>query len=213
MDTRRTHYFAAYSARQVRQDLAASGRGVRSHHRRAPGPGGDFRPSHAAQSLRRAPAASIDGTLSYNRAQGERARSRLIAGLISSLQPSRGVRAPAEGCRELFAASWGHVLVPGRRFRYGRCRALAGRPFCHGDHGYPVAMEARPVRIFVAMPGSTMGDRARWGDIEEIKRRLLEPAAERFGQNLGRRAELVIEKDKLVTGPDSPLHVSRGGRC
>ena len=65
-------------------------------------------------------------------------------------------------------------------------------------------MEARPVRIFVAMPGSTMGDRARWSDIEEIKRRLLEPATERFGQNLGRRAELVIEKDKLVTGPIHP---------
>jgi len=65
-------------------------------------------------------------------------------------------------------------------------------------------MEPQPVRIFVAMPGSTMGERARWSDIEEIKRRLLQPAAERFAQDLGRPAELVIEKDKLVAGPIHP---------
>ncbi len=65
-------------------------------------------------------------------------------------------------------------------------------------------MESGPVRIFVAMPGSTMGEHAHWSDIAEIKRRLLEPAAQRFGQQLGRATELVIEKDKLASGPIHP---------
>jgi len=62
-----------------------------------------------------------------------------------------------------------------------------------------------PLRIFVAMPGSTMGGGARWNDIEEIKRRLLEPMAMQLGDELGRPVELVIEKDKLASGP---IHLS-----
>jgi len=54
------------------------------------------------------------------------------------------------------------------------------------------------------MPGSTMGQRARWSDIEEIKERLLEPARERLGKELGRPTDLVIEKDKLTSGPIHP---------
>lgn len=58
-----------------------------------------------------------------------------------------------------------------------------------------------PLRVFVAMPGSTMGEEARWGDIEEIKLRLLDPMATRLAEELGRPIQLVIEKDKLTSGP------------
>jgi tetratricopeptide (TPR) repeat protein len=78
------------------------------------------------------------------------------------------------------------------------------RPVLWDGSEYHLAMEPRAVRIFVAMPGSTMGDRARWSDIAEIKRRLLEPAAERLREKLGRATELVIEKDKLESGPIHP---------
>lgn len=57
-----------------------------------------------------------------------------------------------------------------------------------------------PLRIFVAMPGTTMGDRARWTNISEIKRQLFEPVALMLGHHLGRAAEVVIEKDKTSTG-------------
>jgi len=49
-----------------------------------------------------------------------------------------------------------------------------------------------------------MGERAKWSDIEEIKQRLLEPAAIRLSEELGRPTELVIEKDKLTSGPIHP---------
>ena len=65
-------------------------------------------------------------------------------------------------------------------------------------------MEPQPVRIFVAMPGSTMGKRARWSDIAEIKRRLLQPAVDRLGEDLGRPTKLVIEKDKPESVPIYP---------
>jgi tetratricopeptide (TPR) repeat protein len=60
------------------------------------------------------------------------------------------------------------------------------------------------IRIFVAMPGSTMGPGDRWSDIEEIKSSLLQPVAERLGEQLRRPTELVIEKDKLASGPIHP---------
>ncbi|MFD0427119.1 hypothetical protein ACFQ60_00365 [Streptomyces zhihengii] len=54
------------------------------------------------------------------------------------------------------------------------------------DH--PVALRHDEVRVFVAMPGSTMGDTAGWSSIPEIRRRLLEPVATRIGEILaGRR--------------------------
>jgi len=46
-NARRKRAHAADSARQVRQDLATGGRGVPSHHRREPEPGGDSQASHA----------------------------------------------------------------------------------------------------------------------------------------------------------------------
>jgi tetratricopeptide (TPR) repeat protein len=49
-----------------------------------------------------------------------------------------------------------------------------------------------------------MGERAQWSDVEEIKRRLLQPAAEQVGEKLGRASELVIEKDKLGSDPIHP---------
>ncbi len=56
------------------------------------------------------------------------------------------------------------------------------------------------IRIFVAMPGTTMGPGATWPDVQQIKRRLLEPVAERVGTALARPHELVIEKDKISVG-------------
>jgi tetratricopeptide (TPR) repeat protein len=85
-----------------------------------------------------------------------------------------------------------------------------------GDHNFqvnffyrepaqePSAAGSRPLRVFVAMPGSSMGVSARWDDIGEIKQRLLEPAAARLGKELGCTVQLVIEKDKLASGPIHP---------
>lgn len=59
---------------------------------------------------------------------------------------------------------------------------------------------ARTVRIFVAMPGSTMGGEPRWSNISEIRRRLLEPVARRIGELFECETELVIEKEKTAMG-------------
>lgn len=66
----------------------------------------------------------------------------------------------------------------------------------------PGSQSAPPpkLRIFVAMPGSTMGTTAEWPHIPAIKRNLLEPVAERIGQRIGRPTVLVIEKEKTATG-------------
>lgn len=72
----------------------------------------------------------------------------------------------------------------------------AERPVAGGE----TVSDPREVRIFVAMPGSTMGESAAWSSIPEIRRRLLEPVAERIGEHLGRRTALVIEKEKTATG-------------
>jgi hypothetical protein len=58
----------------------------------------------------------------------------------------------------------------------------------------------RPVRVFVAMPGTTMGPSAPWRSIPEIRRWLLVPVAERIGRLLGRDTELVIEREKTSAG-------------
>ncbi|MCO1657173.1 tetratricopeptide repeat protein [Pseudonocardia humida] len=70
-----------------------------------------------------------------------------------------------------------------------------------GSGGATLQADGPSIRIFVAMPGTTMGDGADlWDDIAEIKANLLQPAADRIGQRLGRPTELVIEKDKLAMG-------------
>jgi tetratricopeptide (TPR) repeat protein len=87
--------------------------------------------------------------------------------------------------------------------------------FQAGDHnvqvnlfyGHPRGVtgpDADPLRVFVAMPGSTMGSQARWNDIGEIKQTLLAPVAARLGEELSRPVELVIEKDKSTAGPIHP---------
>ncbi|MFE7838767.1 tetratricopeptide repeat-containing protein [Streptomyces sp. NPDC057474] len=58
----------------------------------------------------------------------------------------------------------------------------------------------RTVRIFVAMPGTSMGTQARWDNIPEIRRRLLEPVADLVGGELCCETELVIEKEKTLMG-------------
>ncbi|MFF5359302.1 tetratricopeptide repeat-containing protein [Streptomyces scabiei] len=63
-----------------------------------------------------------------------------------------------------------------------------------------VSDEPPAIRIFVAMPGSSMGDRARWADIPEIRRQLLDPVAARVAEALGCETRLVIEKEKTYMG-------------
>lgn len=65
-------------------------------------------------------------------------------------------------------------------------------------------MGALPLRMFVAMPGTSMGERATWDNIPEIKRSLLTAVADRLGEKLDRPVTIVIEKDKLVPGQIHP---------
>ncbi|MFI9311091.1 tetratricopeptide repeat-containing protein [Streptomyces triculaminicus] len=58
----------------------------------------------------------------------------------------------------------------------------------------------RTVRIFVAMPGTSMGAQACWANIPEIRRQLLEPVASLIGEALGCQTHLVIEKEKTSMG-------------
>ncbi|MDX3583847.1 MULTISPECIES: tetratricopeptide repeat-containing protein [Streptomyces] len=70
------------------------------------------------------------------------------------------------------------------------------------DHPAEASVFDEPpaVRIFVAMPGSSMGGGARWTNIPEIRRQLLEPVATRVGKVLGCETHLVIEKEKTFMG-------------
>lgn len=58
----------------------------------------------------------------------------------------------------------------------------------------------RSVRIFVAMPFSTMGENAPWSDINEIRQEFLEPISREIGKQLGASPQLVIEDEKTSTG-------------
>lgn len=61
----------------------------------------------------------------------------------------------------------------------------------------------QPLRVFVAMPGtkeSIGGDKTPWNNPDEIKQHFYEPIGRRLEQALGRRVEIVIEKDKLFMG-------------
>jgi tetratricopeptide (TPR) repeat protein len=59
---------------------------------------------------------------------------------------------------------------------------------------------SQPLRIFVAMPGTTMGEGV-WDNIPEIKSGLLDPVRQQISERLSRPAELIIEKDKLSIEP------------
>lgn len=58
----------------------------------------------------------------------------------------------------------------------------------------------RPLRIFVAMPGTQMGEKASWKNPEEIKKSFLTPVCQRLRTALKRKVDLIIEKDKDTPG-------------
>jgi tetratricopeptide (TPR) repeat protein len=58
-----------------------------------------------------------------------------------------------------------------------------------------------PLRIFVAMPGTSMGPRAEWDDISEIVLELLEPVRAQLQEQTGRPTTLTIEKEKTAINP------------
>lgn len=58
-----------------------------------------------------------------------------------------------------------------------------------------------PMTIFVAMPGTTLGARAKWTDIKQIKAGLYDPLAEKLAARLGRPVKVRIEKERQESGP------------
>ncbi|WP_200306111.1 tetratricopeptide repeat-containing protein [Streptomyces adelaidensis] len=58
----------------------------------------------------------------------------------------------------------------------------------------------RIIRIFVAMPGTSMGTQARWTNIPEIRRQLLDPVEALISEALGCETQLSIEKEKTFMG-------------
>ncbi|NKE56167.1 tetratricopeptide repeat protein [Lentzea sp. PSKA42] len=58
-----------------------------------------------------------------------------------------------------------------------------------------------PMTIFVAMPGTTLGEHAKWTDIKEIKRDLYQPIADALEAELGVKVRVQIEKDREAAGP------------
>lgn len=61
-------------------------------------------------------------------------------------------------------------------------------------------MPTKPLRIFVAMPGTSMGTNASFKTPASVKENLLQPVADKLASQLGREVELVIEKDKIAPG-------------
>jgi tetratricopeptide (TPR) repeat protein len=58
----------------------------------------------------------------------------------------------------------------------------------------------KQLNIFVAMPGTTMGDDATYKNPEAVKANLLQPVVERLKNVLNREVRLTIEKDKKTAG-------------
>lgn len=58
----------------------------------------------------------------------------------------------------------------------------------------------KPLNIFVAMPGTTMGDGATYKNPDAVKANLLQPAADRLKAVLQREVQLTIEKEKKTAG-------------
>jgi tetratricopeptide (TPR) repeat protein len=56
------------------------------------------------------------------------------------------------------------------------------------------------LRMFVAMPGTDMGESARWADPNQIKIHFFEPISIKLQQKLKTPVDLVIEKDKDISG-------------
>jgi tetratricopeptide (TPR) repeat protein len=57
-----------------------------------------------------------------------------------------------------------------------------------------------PLVVFIAMPGSDMGQHAAWQDIAEIKLHLYDPIARQLEAELSVRVDIHIEKDKVGPG-------------
>jgi tetratricopeptide (TPR) repeat protein len=66
-------------------------------------------------------------------------------------------------------------------------------------------MSNASLRLFVAMPGTNMGDSAEWTDPEKIKAYFYQKIADTLGEETEKSVELVIEKDKVLGGP---IHAS-----
>ena len=60
--------------------------------------------------------------------------------------------------------------------------------------------EPTPLRIFVAMPGTTMGTNAPWDNPEEIKREFFGGIQTETSKTLNRPVDLIIEQDKDKSG-------------
>ncbi|GGU44732.1 tetratricopeptide repeat protein [Lentzea flava] len=58
-----------------------------------------------------------------------------------------------------------------------------------------------PMTIFVAMPGTTLGERAKWTDIKQIKAGLYDPLAAKLEERLRRPVRVQIEKERRESGP------------
>ena len=62
----------------------------------------------------------------------------------------------------------------------------------------------KPLRLFIAMPGTDMGPTAQWNNPEQIKRRFFHKIKEMLEEVLQRPVEIVIEKDKVSGGAIHP---------
>ncbi len=56
------------------------------------------------------------------------------------------------------------------------------------------------IRVFVAMPGTNMGESASWQNIDEIKMFFYEAIGDKLQQVMQCQVELVVEKDKVLQG-------------
>lgn len=56
--------------------------------------------------------------------------------------------------------------------------------------------KSEPLRVFVAMPGTNMGEQSPWKNIDEIKQYFYTPICKGLEKKLKRKVSLVIEKDK-----------------
>lgn len=62
--------------------------------------------------------------------------------------------------------------------------------------------DIKSLRVFVAMPGTTMGATAKYPNPESVKKNLLAPVIERLKTKLNlQNVELIIEKEKLDSAP------------
>jgi len=61
-------------------------------------------------------------------------------------------------------------------------------------------LSSKPLKIFVAMPGTDMGLAARWQNPDRIKARFFEAIGERLERRLQCKIDLVVEKDREKSG-------------